>query len=101
MESPHAILLVFHVSPDAGYAIDTLRAAFLEMARRLVVDPRHIHVSFPNLEADDSVQVDVLPSNIIEDAADAESHLPEEAQHRKYSGLERFNEVGFECISAD
>ena len=49
MSNINAILLTFHVGPDAGYAIDSLLSTFLRMARRLVVDNHDIHVAFPNL----------------------------------------------------
>ena len=49
MQKMNAILLTFHVGPDAGYAIDSLLVAFIRMARRLVVDDRSIHIAFPNM----------------------------------------------------
>lgn len=45
----NAILLMFHVGPATGYAIDSLMEAFVQMAARLVVDRKHVHIAFPSM----------------------------------------------------
>ena len=45
----NAILLMFHVEPATGYAIDSLMEAFVQMAARLVVDHKHVHIAFPSM----------------------------------------------------
>lgn len=38
---------MFHVGPATGYAIDSLMETFIQMADRLVVDRKHVHIAFP------------------------------------------------------
>ncbi len=45
----NTILLTLHVGPNTGYAIDSLLATFIKMARKLVIDDSNIHISFPNM----------------------------------------------------
>jgi len=57
---------MFHVDPDAGYAIDSLLSTFLQMAGRLVSERRHIHLAFPSLEGRKRCEVLAGTANLIE-----------------------------------
>jgi glycosyltransferase involved in cell wall biosynthesis len=43
------MLVFFHVSPNAGYAISPLERVFLEVARRVVESDSEIHFAYPDL----------------------------------------------------
>jgi len=44
----NGILLMFHVGPGAGYAIDSLLVTFIRMAESLVSERTKIHIAFPS-----------------------------------------------------
>lgn len=50
-----AIMLLFHCKSNAGYAIDTLLATFIQMARQLVNSEDNIHISFTKLNGHSGV----------------------------------------------
>lgn len=49
MHQVKGILVIFHLSPDAGYAINSLMTTFIRMAGKLVADEKSIHVAFPGM----------------------------------------------------
>jgi glycosyltransferase involved in cell wall biosynthesis len=66
MHQVNAILLSFHVSPDAGYAISTLITTFIRMAEKLVINESSIHVAFPGLAGLERCDAVAEVGNIVE-----------------------------------
>ena len=62
----NAILIMFHLELDAGYAMDSLLETFLEMAAKLVVDREKIHISFTCMKNRDNQARLSGYSNVIE-----------------------------------
>ncbi len=62
----NAILLTLHVSPDTGYAIDSLLSTFIKMARKLVSEDSNLHMSFPDMSGLDKCSAVSGIENIIE-----------------------------------
>jgi glycosyltransferase involved in cell wall biosynthesis len=62
----NAILIMFHLELDAGYAMDSLLDTFLKMARALVNSHEKIHVSYTNIQNKEKQKILSDYSNIIE-----------------------------------
>jgi len=66
MHQANSILVSFHVSPDAGYAINSLITTFIRMAEKLVVDERNIHVTFPGMTGKERCDAITGVRNLVE-----------------------------------
>ncbi|MEE9354171.1 MAG: glycosyltransferase family 4 protein [Methylococcaceae bacterium] len=83
----NAILIMFHLELDAGYAMDSLLDAFLKMAQALVNKNEKIHISYTNIQNKEKQKILSEYTNIIEydpASSDASKHVFIEKYVREY-----------------